>query len=178
MCHRLEIGQNMFKGLTISSMITRNKFISSNNILQEKKYFHKVLNSVLKIWNQFTINFKLLEILQTIRKITWDQLWWPKKTCIYLIELLTSYLVELSFNRQSKRKSIWNFSLIWFWSHSILVLFHYSLIPFLSYFISALFRFSLFRVWCNFILILFNFSLIQFWSHSILVLFFYFHSDE
>ena len=49
MCDRLEIGQNMFKRFTISSMITRNKFISSNNVLQDKKYSHKVLNLALNI---------------------------------------------------------------------------------------------------------------------------------
>ena len=139
MCHRLEIGQNMFKGLTISSMITRNKFISSNNVLQEKKYFHKESSfDNLKSVHNKTANCQ--KYCKLIRKITLDQLWWPTKTCIYLIELFSSYLADLFF-RSSKPKGILvlcGYGLIPFQSYSILVLFHQQ-----SYSILVLFHLSL-----------------------------------
>ena len=139
MCHRLEIGQNLFKGLTISSMITRNKFISSNNVLQEKKYFHieSSFDNLKSVHNK-TANCQ--KYCKLIRKITLDQLWWPTKTCIYLIELFSSYLAELFLGRQRQRKSmgilvVCGFGLISSQSYSILVFisFHFCLISFHFY---------------------------------------------
>ena len=139
MCNGLEISQNMFKGLAISSMITRNKFISSNNVLQEKKYFHKESSfDNLKSVHNKTANCQ--KYCKLIRKITLDQFWWPTKTCIYLIELFSSYLAELFLGRQRQRKSMGILVLCGFGlissqslSLSISVLFHFIFIPFQSY---------------------------------------------